>query len=252
MFLIDGVWRIVQGQRAGIDFYNPIGFGLFHLAAAWWQMIGPQRDVFAVTIATYSVMITVCASFVCVRQLRLSGRYCLLICSIIALECSAPSTYGYSFFTIGISTCYKRLTAGALAVLYLQWFGDPFSEKRKNLSDALISAILLNIMFLVKISALGIGLFIIVLSLLIEPQSLRRSRATLGYIALMFLVMVAADFWLTGVNLPVLIRDYREAAAVRSTLARIECLKYPTRNHLPGTGLAQSFCWHGASAAPSG
>ena len=43
--LIDGIWRIVQGQHAGIDYYDPVGFGLTHIGAAWWRVIGPDRSV---------------------------------------------------------------------------------------------------------------------------------------------------------------------------------------------------------------
>src|SRR5260370_35056328 len=43
MFLIEGVWRIVQGQRDGADFYNPIGFGLFLVGATVCRIVVGHR-----------------------------------------------------------------------------------------------------------------------------------------------------------------------------------------------------------------
>src|SRR5436305_1767983 len=33
LFLLDCVWRLVQGQSWGIDFHNPMGFGVFEVAS---------------------------------------------------------------------------------------------------------------------------------------------------------------------------------------------------------------------------
>jgi hypothetical protein len=101
MFLIEGVWRMVQGQREGADFYNPIGFGLFHVGAAWWRILGAHRYVLPLTSATFSVFIMLCASIVCARRIWFSVPYYLLICGVLAFETSAPSVYGWSFFAMG-------------------------------------------------------------------------------------------------------------------------------------------------------
>jgi hypothetical protein len=79
MLLIEGVWRIVQGQREGVDFYNPIGFGLFHVGAAWWRLLGPHRYVLPLTSATFSAVIMLCASIICARRIWFSVPYYLLI-----------------------------------------------------------------------------------------------------------------------------------------------------------------------------
>ena len=119
MFLIEGVWRIVQGQREGADFYNPIGFGLFHVGAAWWRILGAHRYVLSLTSATFSVFIMLCASIVCARRIWFSVPYYLLVCGVLAFETSAPSVYGWSFFAMGSAAFYNRLTTAALAVLFI-------------------------------------------------------------------------------------------------------------------------------------
>src|SRR5260370_31794533 len=144
MFLIDGVWRIVQGQREGTDFYNPIGFGLFHIGAAWWRILGPHRSVLPLTSATFSVFIMLCASIVCARRIWFSVPYYLLICGVLAFETSAPSVYGWSFFAIGTAAFYNRLTTAALPFFFFQLFvKNPSIDVRPFLSEMVILAILL-------------------------------------------------------------------------------------------------------------
>jgi hypothetical protein len=142
MLLIEGVWRIVQGQREGADFYNPIGFGLFHVGAAWWRILGAHRYVLPLTSATFSVFIMLCASIVCARRIWFSAPYYLLICGVLAFETSAPSVYGWSFFAMGSAAFYSRLTTAALAILFIQWFGEKRSiSGRQTLSERGVEAL---------------------------------------------------------------------------------------------------------------
>jgi hypothetical protein len=220
MFLIEGVWRIVQGQSEGADFYNPIGFGLFHVGAAWWRILGPHRYVLPLTSATFSVFIMLCASIVCARRVGFSVPYYLLICGVLAFETSAPSVYGWSFFAMGRAAFYNRLTTTALAVLFIQWFGEksPISG-RQMLSELVISSTLLNILFLVKISTLAIAPIILGFSLLGKPKPVTEFLKAFTIFIIFLIIMLASDVMVTGVHVAAIIDDYREAAAVRSNLA---------------------------------
>jgi hypothetical protein len=219
MFLIEGVWRIVQGQREGADFYNPIGFGLFHVGAAWWRILGPHRDVLPLTSATFSAFIMLCASIVCARRIWFSVPYYLLICGVLAFETSAPSVYGWSFFALGSAAFYNRLTTAALAVLFIQWFGEKRStDGRQTLSEVVISATLLNVLILVKISALAVAPIILGLSLLVKPKSIIIFLRSFGTLSIVLIVMLVGDVLITGIDVGAIVDDYREAAAVRSSL----------------------------------
>ena len=220
MFLIEGVWRIVQGQREGADFYNPIGFGLFHVGAAWWRILGAHRYVLPLTSATFSVFIMLCASIVCARRIWFSVPYYLLICGVLAFETSAPSVYGWSFFAMGSAAFYNRLTTAALAVLFIQWFGEKRSiSGRQTLSELVISATLLNILFLVKISTLAIAPIILILSLLGKPKSVTAFLKSFSILIIVLIIMLVSEVMVTGIHVGAIIDDYREAAAVRSSLA---------------------------------
>src|SRR5262249_54076491 len=103
LYLLDGIWRVVQGQHAGIDFYNPLGFGLFHVGAAFWQLFGAQRWILAVTSGAFNLVIAACAASIVSRRLAFSPRHALLLCAVIAFEGSAPSVYGWPFALLGMS-----------------------------------------------------------------------------------------------------------------------------------------------------
>ena len=220
MVLIEGVWRIVQGQREGADFYNPIGFGLFHVGAAWWRILGAHHYVLPLTSATFSVFIMLCGSIVCARRSWFSVPYYLLICGVLAFETSAPSVYGWSFFALGSAAFYNRLTTAALAVLFIQWFGEKRSiSGPQALSELVISATLLNILFLVKISTLAIAPIILSLSLLGKPKSVTTFLKSFSILIIVLIIMLVSEVIVTGVHVEAIIDDYREAAAVRSSLA---------------------------------
>jgi hypothetical protein len=217
---IDGVWRVVQGQRSGTDFYNPIGFGLFHIGAAWWRVVGPDRSVLALTSATFSALIMLCASIICARRVWFSVPCYLLVCGVIAFEASGPSVYGWSFFSIGMAAFYNRLSSAALVVLFIQWFVEPRHFRHQNkIAELTISATLLNILFLLKISSLVIALAIIGSSWVVRPHSIRLFAKAVAIVGLLFIFMLVIDFMVTGVDPQSIFRDYREAAAVRSSLA---------------------------------
>src|SRR5215472_17640742 len=67
--LIDGIWRNAEGQHVGIDYHDAIGFWLSHIGAWWWRILGPNRSVLALTSATFSIIIMLCASFVLANRL---------------------------------------------------------------------------------------------------------------------------------------------------------------------------------------
>jgi hypothetical protein len=121
---------------------------------------------------------------------------------------------------MGTAAFYNRLTTAALAVLFIQWFGEKRStDGRQTLSELVISATLLNILFLVKISALAIAPIILGLSLAVKPKSVTIFLSAFGVLSIFFIIMLVNDVLITGIHVGAIIDDYREAAAVRLNLA---------------------------------
>lgn len=218
LFFFDAIWRVVQGQHAGLDFYNPLGFGLFHVGAAAWRLFGAHRWVLNLTSAIFNEVVIACAAGVISRRLSFSPRYTLLICAVIAFEGSAPSVYGWPVVSLGMSGFYNRISVAALVVLFVQCFvRGPTKTEGEGYFDIASCAVLLNVMFLVKISAFAFGVALIAGACICRFSEF--GLRDLAVTALLFVTVVAAEFWLTGMTPASLLHDYLEAASVRADLA---------------------------------
>lgn len=221
LMFLDCVWRIVEGQRDGIDFYNPMGFGLFHVGAWLWRIFGAGNFVIALTGAVYAAIIVICGTIVGVRRLDRAPAVCLLICAILAFVASAPTAYGWSVFAVSLSGFYNRLSVAAIGALMLQCFTS-CRPRDLRLSEAVITAILLTVLLSAKISALGLGFVTIAAGLLGTEAGAATDVRTwrhLAVIALLFAAMTAGMLVITDIRPGTLLGEYREAAHARRILA---------------------------------
>jgi hypothetical protein len=81
LLLLDGNRRVVEGQHAGIDFYNPLGL--------FWKLIGAHRWLLAVTSGAFNGVTTAYAAATVSRRLAFSRRYCSLVYAVLAFEASS-------------------------------------------------------------------------------------------------------------------------------------------------------------------
>jgi hypothetical protein len=212
--LVDPMWRLVEGQHLGIDFHDPLGFGLFQVAADLWRLLGPQFDFMRGAIDVFALAIVWCGCVVAIRQLRYAIGLAALFCITVAFIASGPSTYGDTH-NFGIAVTYNRLIISALSVLFVQSFAaDRRRPVERGIVDYLIAAILLNILFLVKISGLIVGIAIVVIGMIVRD---RFWRCTVGIVMVfIFLtIMIAMDFAVTGSDFISVILEYRAAAQGR-------------------------------------
>jgi hypothetical protein len=115
---------------------------------------------------------------------------------------------------------YNRQIVSCLAVIFLQTFGGglrPFSARETAVEIAL-AGLLLNFMFLIKISGFVLGLMILLAGCLLPGHTIRRLlnlSATLG----VFGALSTIEFWVTGLEFIPVLRDYELAANARVTFS---------------------------------
>ena len=215
MMFMDPVWRFVQGYHLGTDFHDPFGFGPFQLAALLWRLIGPHYYVLRAAADLFALVIVLCGSVVATRQLRHAPGLAALFCITVAYEASGPSIYGW-IRDFGMSLFHDRLLMSGLSVLFVQSFANDLgSRQERNYIDNFTAAILLNILFLVKISGLVLGLAIVVGGCIVRGR-FSRSLFDVSLVLLFLAVMVAIDFLITGTSLLPVIQEYRLAAQARA------------------------------------
>lgn len=213
---IDPVWRLVQGNHLGIDYQDPRGFGFFYLAAMLWHWLGPHYYVLRAAADIFALVIVSCAFVVASRQLRRSIFLSALFCVTVAFEASAPSVYGFTK-DFGMTLVYDRLIMASLLVLFVQSFARGWDLPEKGHYFGLfVAALLLNTLFLLKISGPIVGLAIILGGFAIARRPFLQRVGDTSIILCLFFAMVAVDFVITGTRLSPLIEDYRLAAQART------------------------------------
>lgn len=209
---LDTLWRVVVGQRVGIDFHNALGIGPYQLGALLWHWLGPHDYVMRLAITLFNLSIAFCGCIVAERTLAHRTNLALLFCVTLAFQVSAPTMCNFGPFALGISEFFNRHIMSALAVLFLQTFGSgPISSKRENAIEVALAAFLLNIMFLTKISGFLLGVMILLAGCLLQGRTVHRLLC-LCAAALAFAAITAIEFKVTGLELLPVIQDYELAA----------------------------------------
>jgi hypothetical protein len=209
---LDTLWRVVAGQRVGIDYHNPMGFGPYQLGALLWHWLGPHYYVMRLSITLFNLLIAFCGCIVAERVLARRTDFAFLFCVTIAFQLSAP---GYGVTEFGMAGFYDVQIESALAVLFLLTFGggSKLSMCDKVVEIALF-AILLNVLFLIKISGLVVGLGILLAGCLLQGSAVHRFL-NLCAAMLAFGAITAVEFKVTGLELLSVIHDYEFAAHAR-------------------------------------
>src|SRR5271167_2193355 len=57
---LDTLWRSVVGQRVGIDYHNPVGFGPYQLGALLWHWLGPHYYILRLATMLFNLSIAIC------------------------------------------------------------------------------------------------------------------------------------------------------------------------------------------------
>jgi hypothetical protein len=215
----DTLWRVVIGQRVGTDYHDPLGFGPYQVGALLWRWLGPHNYIMRLSIALFSISIALCGCLVARRTLAHRVDIALLFCITLAFQLSTPTVYPDSA-QFGMMAFYNRLSASTLAVLFLHTFGDrSFTNVARDrcaiMSGVALSAFLLNVLFLTKISAFLLGIFIIIIGCTTQTRFVPKFVtlcATIG----VFGAVTAIEFKVTGLDFIAVIREYAVAARARS------------------------------------
>jgi hypothetical protein len=213
---LDTLWRVVLGQRVGIDYHNPQGFGPYQLGAVLWHWLGPHYYVMRLAITLFSLSISLCGCIVAKRVFARRMDLGSLFCVTLAFQLSEPTIFG-NHLLLGMSGFYDRQIVCALAVLFLLTFsGDSTLSRREHVLEIALAAFLLNVLFLLKISGLVVGLMILLAGCLLPGRAVRR-LLNLCAALLLFAAITAIEFKITGLELLPVIQDYQLAAHARLT-----------------------------------
>ena len=220
---LDTLWRVVLGQRVGIDYHNPMGFGPYQLGALLWHWLGPHYYVMRLAITLFNLLIAFCGCIAAQRMFSRRADLASLFCVTLAFQLSEPTIFG-NHVLLGMSGFYNRQIVAALAVLFLQTFsGNSKLSSRENALEIALAALLLNILFLLKISGLVVGVMILLSGCLQDRVVHRLMNLCAALLA--FGAITAIEFKVTGLEFLPVIQDYELAAHARLTYSFMDLVR---------------------------
>ena len=217
--LLNGAYRIYEGQAAGTDFSNPIGPMVYGLTAIGMHL---QRAPSLAAVTYGQVIFLVIVSFLAwvVTWRRLPGPYAAAFTIFVAFLAVSVRPLGYSPQVTTYAMLYNRdgwLLYATLLLLVFAGRRMP-STKRSNAADGFLLGLLLGLMFYDKITfflaslvAVGIGLALSTL-----PRSARLGATALAGFVVIGTLMRAAF----GLHTTAYISNLLEAARVQGAHAR--------------------------------
>lgn len=120
LVLLDGAWRLANGQRPHIDFYSALG-PVWFLPASWGlHIFNNNVDGVAWGTALVGAIVGIWSFLVCRKEMR--GLLPAFVATAVALLAVAPFPIGVENNFIGYGMQYNRYGYALLAIVTLQCF----------------------------------------------------------------------------------------------------------------------------------
>jgi hypothetical protein len=200
--LLDGAWRMLQGQRPHLDFYSHVGFLTYLPTAvglqisggtAWGLGYGQAVSAFLLGIWTFLI-----------GRKRLSDVPLVLMCACVVFMAAAPFALGFSPMKTSPAMIYNRQGYAFLALILLEAFQpNERLTRRDELWGGVSTGGIVSILFFLKITYFVTGLFLLLALLPCKKQSKQRWMG----IALGLLAVTASCCGYYGFQMKPLLHD---------------------------------------------
>jgi hypothetical protein len=127
---LDGGWRVLHGQRPGVDFYSQMGPAYFLLHAAGLWLAGGNARGLGYGSAIAVLLISFWAFFLLRSRMRPTPFF--VACLFLALLAAAPFPLGYNFLEACFSMKHNRYGYALTALVMLESFLPEDGNTRKQ------------------------------------------------------------------------------------------------------------------------
>ncbi len=224
--LLDGGWRILNGQIPNVDYYDPIGPVTYALIALGMKLGHPSTSAIAYGNVLFGLGLMPWA-WVIARS-RLSAVSALIFALFVVTLVTAPRPLGYPMFKTTYAMIYNRQGYALLSMLLLGLFIPVRDQVRRHyLFAGASSGILLALMLFCKMS-----FFVMDGSIgnSFGPL-LHRMKWIIGFGGGLLLSIAAIQVFL-GTTLASYLSDINLAAHVQSSSHRVGLLIAGVKNNL--------------------
>jgi hypothetical protein len=158
LLILDGGWRIFDGQIPHVDYYNPIGLLTYLLTAIGMNVGQPSASSVAYGNTLLFVILIPWAWFI--TRSRLSAIDSFLVVVFLGFLLIAPRALGFNSESTTYAMLYNRQGFVLFSMLALELFVAPrASVRHKFLLSGLSCGLLLGLIFFCKVSYFIIALF---------------------------------------------------------------------------------------------
>lgn len=216
IILLDGGWRVLNGQRPHVDFYSAFGPLSYLIAAAGLKLAGLRVTGLVYSTAAVGAVLGIWTWLLARR--RLAAWSALLAVAFVVLFWLAPFPLGEPFYLTGYAMQYNRLGYVLSALVLLELFTRRSSFAGRGILDwgGLSTGIAIGLLCFLKISFFFVAGGLLAAAYILRRHILRRTPwthlpAVLAGFALVTLPLLAYLRW----DLAPLFRDLAMAAAAR-------------------------------------
>jgi hypothetical protein len=162
--MLDGAWRVLNGQRPHLDFYTGLGPVTYLMTAAGVVIAAGNAVGLAYGQALFGCVAGLWAYLLCQRRMRNVAT--VLVCIVIVLMAIVPNTIGSSPQGVTPATTYNRCGYALVALLMIEAMASrQAGRKRDEFLGGISTGVVLGILLFLKISFfLGAGLLIVALA----------------------------------------------------------------------------------------
>jgi hypothetical protein len=207
---LDGGWRVLNGQRPGVDFYGQMGPVYYLLHATGLRLAGGNARGLGYGSVLATALIGFWAFFVLRPRMRPAPFF--VACLFLALLAAAPFPLGLTPLAPTFSMKYNRYGFALTGLVLLESFLPRVTDGRRRLAGGFSTGLACALLLFLKISFGLVALTLAAVSLpLRRGAGLRLAGMAAGFAAFSVPMMAYLRF-----DLPALVREFRLLAGVKS------------------------------------
>lgn len=208
--LLDGAWRMLNGQRPHIDFYSHLGVLTYAPTAAALFLSYNRVQAFGYAQGLLGLVTGVWTY--CLGRKRLADTPLALMCVAVTFMITDPSALGFSPLAVSAGMTYNRIGYALTALLLIEALGESGSANKKDewWGGASTGAILSILLFL-KITYFVMGIFLLLALIPCRPQRKQRWMSVAVAFALVSSVFCAYF----GFNMRPMLKDLITVAGAK-------------------------------------
>lgn len=214
--LLDGGWRILNGQAPNHDFYLSLGPIIYMFSALGLWIAHSSAYGLTIGLLFFAAIVAVFAFLT--SRTRMTAAGSILFSTFILLLCTSPMPLGgHSSLDLSYAMIYNRFGYGLLGILFVTQLlasNGPGGHPKEDWFAGAVSGAILPILFFLKVSYFGIGAAFLVLSSLAfaDLRTTRRLLAAASGLVLVTLAMLA----FLRFDVRALVHDLRDTIHARS------------------------------------